>query len=80
MPVLILTQAFKSINREILRLEISLLSLSLEKSQKAKRPDCHKINYVNNMDILPLALSEYWLLNMFDVRQLIFYVKCWKKH
>ena len=32
------------------------------------------------MDILPLALSEYWLLNMFDVWQVIFYVKCWKKH
>ena len=42
--MLILTQAFKSINSEILRLEISLLSLSLEKSQKGKRRDCQKID------------------------------------
>ena len=32
------------------------------------------------MDILPMALSEYWLLNMFDVWQVIFYVKCETLH
>ena len=83
--------AFKSINCKILRLKISLLSLSLEKSQKRKRPYYHKINArTQNFMELKAAMSITWTfclglkwilaLNTFVVWQVIFYVKCWKKH